>query len=486
SKDQNWMTDVSSVPSWHWPRCGLPNGTHTDPGLRTQILTWLGREDFFVDTTVQKARSRETGLAVLLKAALIYSDFQHIADQNFDHGGVQQLRTSTILEVAGELEGELTQWVAEQASLLEALLPQQGFSDDDEEDADLPYLTVPESAHPEDANPVLPTSRRRPLGSESPPPSLLAAPFQAIQLSQLSTTETVGQFRAAMNAEPLSAAQVYSRQGLENIADEPLRREANRRIRGARKKDGDRQTSSIRKPAHQRQRPDFPTAGDDIPSDSSGHGPPPPKRPKRHHPQPKRIGRPETAGTQPQERGRQKRKSGTASRGRRGRRKGSSSPKPAQMPKPGASRKRGRRALPDSDADDEAQIADSNTSRRHDVVAPHDSDQEMPTRISKSLGKATSGRAQPVLFSAGASTASALDTDELDAARSPRPVRRGLELAFIQANPIGVRLPEPTTFGSPGQAGAQRVLRSQAVAGPSQTRTRQRPKARPVVKKVPA
>ncbi|VDB96047.1 unnamed protein product [Peniophora sp. CBMAI 1063] len=453
-KDETWITRTNGVPSWHWPRCGLPNGAHMDPNLHIQILSWLERDDIFIDQSTGQPRSRETGLAVMLKAALILADVEHVLDGNFEQRGAEQLSDSTILDKAESVRVDLGSWAERHAERLDPLLKLRNDEGLDIEDDDgaLDHGAMPDALHLREGSR---TSRR---GSETPPASSLAQPFAGLDVADVERGG-VGDFRAFLAAEPLSAAQVYSKRGLENIANEPVRREANRLARQAGRKSKETK-GATRTPASQRQRPaayllsdgesEFETAGQEDRQDATA------ARRKREHPRAKRVTRASTSKTgllQTSDRpgaGPSKRRKGvqgpkTKKKDARGagtstealasprHASGSAAAGPAKRKRSfisaGASRKRRRMS-------DKSRLEDESSARvpsRSVDSRSSGSDSELPRRLTRSAPAPVFPSALPAVFDAEGSSGSGIDSEELRSATSARPSSRRRVLSFVSA-----------------------------------------------------
>lgn len=499
------MTESHGVPSWQWPRCGLPNGAHLQPELAGQISEWLRRDDLLVDPISHKARSRETGLAIMLKAALIYSDLAHLFDQDWKHRGAEQLRTSTVLVEAERLRECIEAWAVKETRKLQPLLgaeredQDEGEDGEDGEDVVVPGGTDGELHELLEDDAVLPARRKRKhtFDSQSPPPAEFLAPFEGLDLADLNTTESVGDFRAAMNAEPLSAAQVYSRRGLENIAEEPLRRRANKEVRARRRME------NPPAPIQNARAAPRPAPAVDYGSDtaeSEPQTPPPPKRRRIAHPRPHLIARsslPDLAAPPPNPPSGRHRRSKAVARGNGVSAKGS---KPRRSGTGGgtsrrrAVRRRGPREAP-SDSDSEMlpsakDLADSQTwgSREGspDFDPPgdgaSDSDASLPFRISSAGNGQRWSHAIPAEFHADAATTSGPESEDLRQAQSPMPTeRRKKVMAFVVPNPA------KQSVGVPDAELPARTLRSRdvpnAAAEANSATSRTKPRPRPVTRR---
>ncbi|VDB96118.1 unnamed protein product [Peniophora sp. CBMAI 1063] len=499
-KDKTWMSESDGIPSWHWPRCGLPNGSHLNAALGMQIRQWLSRQDLLVDLATSSARTRETGLSIMLKAALIYCDLHNLQTQTWDQPGAEQLRTSSVLGEVDALHDALVNWASLEVEKLRPYIEINGQEDEDNEDV-TQMLSIPPVSDID--NQGAPVHRRfHPLST--PPPSDLAGPFQDIELDDLGVREAVGDFRADLEAEPLSAAQVYSRRGLEQIADEPEQRRMNREKRALR----DRRTA-VAPPASRRAAPARrPSAthywDDDADGETAGQPPAPSEVPVRRgrgpqHPRAPRIRQnatgsdlqmlasaPSAVGVASRKRKRTaarpeaRKPKGKGSEGQvavKSKSKGRRNAGKASASKPAARRRGG---APIMDPDEASNIKDGSS----------ESDEEMPSRITRVRSSARlqartkrrrlsgdvrgdssdtaspppvpagtgsppaidrrrarsradrSAEAMSVYFAADATTTSGVESDELELARSPMPHQRE-RLLFVAPGGEGLKSVAP-------------------------------------------
>ncbi|VDC02770.1 unnamed protein product [Peniophora sp. CBMAI 1063] len=451
----SWITEHHGVPSWQWQRCGLPPSSHTLPHLSQIILEWLKRPDLLVDMHAGKPRSRETGLAVILKIALIFADLENLDDENWTYSGAASLQHSTLRPHVGQLKSAIAEWANDTAVRLEGLLPvldDLELLGEAELDAECPGSDAFNGANGASASDDS-RSMRKPASDFRP--SNMDAAFLAVEMDDIHLPHTVQEYRQAMDDEPRTAVQELTRKSLQGLAALEDRKHANRLLRAGISEPnlGSRAKKAARAPA-----PKI-TAGawQPMPAEtlsspqSDEEDAPPPKKRRRTMVirKPRLAGQdqtPRTAGRKPKQAQRQTvppargaRKKGAARNARGGGRK-----RKIKTPEPASE------SSSQSDVDGSHRQSDS----RGVSDAGSDSD-EMPAYISIQRRSRYSNLIRPVTFDAEGTTTSGLDSDAIGSALSahPPPPRR---LAFVEPR-------EPMVLATPRVS----TRRSQRVRPPS-------------------
>ncbi|VDB84680.1 unnamed protein product [Peniophora sp. CBMAI 1063] len=235
SSDRNapsWITERNGVPSWQWQRCGLPPSAHQLPHLAAVILEWLHRPDLLVDVSAGKARSRETGLAIMLKVALIFADVENLQDENWSYAGAASLCDSTLRPYVEQVKTAIAEWANDAAVGLEAHLPEHDESEvlgAAAAEADSPERDSPAS-NGGDHGGAVGSQRRRRCHTEDTPQDL-DPQFLAVDMDDISLPHTVQDYRRTLEDEPRTAVQELTRKSLQGLAALEERKRANRAIR---------------------------------------------------------------------------------------------------------------------------------------------------------------------------------------------------------------------------------------------------------------
>ncbi|VDC05818.1 unnamed protein product [Peniophora sp. CBMAI 1063] len=230
----SWITERYGVPSWQWQRCGLPPSSHALPDLAQTLLEWLRRPDLLVDCEAGRARSRETGLAVFLKAALLFVDLENMDDANWTYAGAAALEHSALRPHTRQLKNALSEWANEAAIRLEAALPARGdidlLGEMAAEASSLDDVDFAGGDARSDASDRL--ARRQPASDFMP--ADVDATFLAVDLEDVRLPHTVAEYRQAIDEEPRTAVQELTRKALQGLAALEDRKRANRSLKAGR------------------------------------------------------------------------------------------------------------------------------------------------------------------------------------------------------------------------------------------------------------
>ncbi|KZV68683.1 hypothetical protein PENSPDRAFT_687030 [Peniophora sp. CONT] len=245
----SWITNPQGVPSWQWQRCGLPPASHGLPQLPDLILTWLRRPDLLVNPGEGKARSRETGLAIFLKVALLFSDLENIDDGNWTYAGAAGLEHSCLRSYTRRLKMAISDWANEEALRLEPLLPPLAGDEGDLQDG----------GEEDQASPLPDEFRRSPSAGpvkrqsvSHAMPAHMDETFMEMDLDDLDLPHSVQEYRAEIDAQPRTAVQELTRKGLQGIAELEGRKKLNKALRAGATQNLAPVSGLKRKPAPQR------------------------------------------------------------------------------------------------------------------------------------------------------------------------------------------------------------------------------------------
>ncbi|VDB90253.1 unnamed protein product [Peniophora sp. CBMAI 1063] len=450
----SWVTQSNGVPSWQWQRCGLPPASHKLSDLPDILLAWLKRDDLLVDPE-KGPRSCETGLAVMLKVALVFADLEHVEDENWTDAGARILELSTLCSRRRELQIAIADWANQEAVRLEPLLDALDIAREDQDEEE--SHTRGDSLQYGNS-PGMKSVRRRPASQYIP--DEVDDTFMAVDIGDVVLPHSVQEYRERVEAEPRTAVQELTRKGLQGISALGERRQRNKELLSGKTASAGA-SSMARRPAPQR------TSGgwqgmpapsmDDLEPQSDGEDTLPPR--KRRRTMALKIRR--NTGT------REAATDASSSRtklakARGGKRKGTSGRR-AKVNR--SSKQRNprtiRRTSPESSYESEDQAdsmcgpvsgAGGGVSDLGGTSEGDDSD-AMPMRITTPRDPRALGWAQPVTFDADAtSIATGLDSDAADSAFSFHrpPVRR---LTFIDANQairLGAESSRRSSLSAPG------------------------------------